>query len=243
MKYNRVLLKLSGEALSGKDNILDAEFLKETGIQIKRMLDEGIQVAIVCGAGNIWRGGRQHGHNIDRVRADQMGMMGTVINSLAIQDAIIKAGGKCRVMSAVPMAQICEIYSQYGAIEHLENGLDTDVGEGGDTLSTGEKQLISFARAIVANPKIIVLDEATASVDTITEQKIQAAIDTIIKGRTSIVIAHRLSTVKNADVILVVKNGKIIEQGNHKELIKKKGHYFGLYTRQYEDEKTSSVFE
>ena len=122
MKYNRVLLKLSGEALSGKDNILDAEFLKETGIQIKRMLDEGIQVAIVCGAGNIWRGGRQHGHNIDRVRADQMGMMGTVINSLAIQDAIIKAGGKCRVMSAVPMAQICEIYSQYAAIEHLENG-------------------------------------------------------------------------------------------------------------------------
>ncbi len=122
MKYNRVLLKLSGEALSGKDNILDAEFLKETGIQIKRMLDEGIQVAIVCGAGNIWRGGRQHGHNIDRVRADQMGMMGTVINSLAIQDAVIKAGGKCRVMSAVPMAQICEIYSQYAAIEHLENG-------------------------------------------------------------------------------------------------------------------------
>lgn len=122
MKYNRVLLKLSGEALSGKDNILDAEFLKATGIQIKRMLDEGIQVAIVCGAGNIWRGGRQHGHNIDRVRADQMGMMGTVINSLAIQDAIIKAGGKCRVMSAVPMAQICEIYSQYAAIEHLENG-------------------------------------------------------------------------------------------------------------------------
>lgn len=122
MKYNRVLLKLSGEALSGKDNILDAEFLKATGIQIKRMLDEGIQVAIVCGAGNIWRGGRQHGHNIDRVRADQMGMMGTVINSLAIQDAIIKAGGKCRVMSAVPMAQICEVYSQYKAIEHLENG-------------------------------------------------------------------------------------------------------------------------
>lgn len=122
MKYNRVLLKLSGEALSGKDNILDAAFLKETGAQIKRMLDEGIQVAIVCGAGNIWRGGRQHGHDIDRVRADQMGMMGTVINSLAIQDAIIKAGGKCRVMSAVPMAQICEIYSQYKAIEHLENG-------------------------------------------------------------------------------------------------------------------------
>jgi len=136
-----------------------------------------------------------------------------------------------------------KLVSADSVIEHLENGLDTNVGEGGDTLSTGEKQLISFARAIVANPKIIVLDEATASVDTITEQKIQSAIDTIIKGRTSIVIAHRLSTVKNADVILVVKNGKIIEQGSHSELIKKKGHYFSLYTRQYEDEKTSSVFE
>lgn len=136
-----------------------------------------------------------------------------------------------------------KLVSADSVIEHLENGLDTNVGEGGDTLSTGEKQLISFARAIVANPKIIVLDEATASVDTITEQKIQSAIDTIIKGRTSIVIAHRLSTVKNADVILVVKNGKIIEQGSHSELIKKRGHYFSLYTRQYEDEKTSSVFE
>ena len=136
-----------------------------------------------------------------------------------------------------------KLVSADSVIEHLENGLDTNVGEGGDTLSTGEKQLISFARAIVANPKIIVLDEATASVDTITEQKIQSAIDTIIKGRTSIVIAHRLSTVKNADVILVVKNGKIIEQGSHSELIKKRGHYFSLYTRQYEDEKTSSVFK
>ncbi|MBQ2325419.1 MAG: UMP kinase [Clostridia bacterium] len=123
MKYNRVLLKLSGEALSGgADNILSAPFLKAVGEQVKKCMDEGIQVAIVCGAGNIWRGGRQHGHDIDRVRADQMGMMGTMINSLAIQDAIIKAGGKCEVMSAVPMTQICEIYSQYKAIEHLEKG-------------------------------------------------------------------------------------------------------------------------
>lgn len=126
-------------------------------------------------------------------------------------------------------------------IAKLEDGLDTDVGEGGDMLSTGEKQLISFARAILAKPKILVLDEATASVDTITEQKIQTATETIIKGRTSIVIAHRLSTVKNADVILVVKDGKIIERGKHKELMKSKGHYYRLYTRQYEDEATSSV--
>ena len=127
-------------------------------------------------------------------------------------------------------------------VSRLEKGLDTDVGEGGDSLSTGEKQLISFARAILAKPKIIVLDEATSSVDTITEQKIQSAIDSVIKGRTSLVIAHRLSTVKNADVILVVDNGKIIERGNHRELIAAKGHYYNLYTRQYEEEKIKDVF-
>ena len=134
-----------------------------------------------------------------------------------------------------------ELVSAKGVVEKLENGLDTDVGEGGDMLSTGEKQLISFARAILADPKILVLDEATASVDTITEQKIQSAIDTIIRGRTSIVIAHRLSTVRDADVILVVKDGRIVEQGRHAELMQQKGVYYRLYTRQYEDEATSSV--
>lgn len=126
-------------------------------------------------------------------------------------------------------------------VSKLENGLDTDIGEGGDTLSLGEKQLISFARAVISDPRILVLDEATASVDTIIEQKIQKAIDVIIHGRTSIVIAHRLSTVKNADIILVVKNGKIVEQGNHRELIKAHGYYYSLYTRQYEDEATSAL--
>ena len=126
-------------------------------------------------------------------------------------------------------------------VDKLEHGLDSDVGEGGDLLSTGEKQLLSFARAILADPRILVLDEATASVDTITEQKIQAAIDRIIQGRTSIVIAHRLSTIKNADHILLVKDGKIIEQGKHAELMKQRGAYYRLYTRQYEDEATSSL--
>ncbi|MDD7446636.1 MAG: ATP-binding cassette domain-containing protein, partial [Clostridiales bacterium] len=134
-----------------------------------------------------------------------------------------------------------DLVSARGVIEHLENGLDSDVGEGGDLLSTGEKQLISFARAILADPKILVLDEATASVDTITEQKIQSAIETVIRGRTSLVIAHRLSTVRNADLILVVDNGRIIEQGRHDELLAKRGHYYGLYTRQFEEEQTSSV--
>ena len=115
------------------------------------------------------------------------------------------------------------------------------MGEGGDLLSTGEKQLISFARAILADPRILVLDEATASVDTLTEQKIQSAIDTIIQGRTSLVIAHRLSTVRNADLILVVMNGKIVEQGTHTELLKKQGNYYRLYTRQYEDEATKGI--
>jgi len=135
-----------------------------------------------------------------------------------------------------------ELVSATEVVDRMEKGLDSDVGEGGDMLSTGEKQLISFARAILADPRILVLDEATASVDTLTEQKIQSAIETIIKGRTSLVIAHRLSTVKNADLILVVRDGKIIEQGRHEELLKKKGHYYNLYTRQYEDEAISNAF-
>ncbi len=126
-------------------------------------------------------------------------------------------------------------------VAKLENGLDTDVGEGGDLLSTGEKQLISFARAILADPKILILDEATASVDTLTEKKIQSAIDTVTRGRTSVVIAHRLSTIRNADIILVVKDGKIIESGSHNDLMVQRGYYRKLYTRQYEDEKTKSL--
>ena len=128
-------------------------------------------------------------------------------------------------------------------VAKMEKGIDTDVGEGGDLLSTGEKQLISFARAILADPRILVLDEATASVDTLTEQKIQSAIDTVISGRTSLVIAHRLSTVRNADLILVVKDGKIVEQGTHQELLAAKGPYYRLYTRQYEDEQTKGILQ
>ena len=134
-----------------------------------------------------------------------------------------------------------DLVSARNVIEKLEKGLDTDVGEGGDMLSTGEKQLISFARAILADPKIIVLDEATASVDTLTEARIQAAIDTVIKGRTSIVIAHRLSTIRNADLILVVAGGKIIERGKHEDLLAAKGHYYKLWTRQFEDAATAEI--
>ena len=128
-----------------------------------------------------------------------------------------------------------ELVSATFVIEKMEKGLDSDVGEGGGMLSTGEKQLLSFARAILADPRILVLDEATASIDTLTEKAIQDAIDTVIKGRTSFVIAHRLSTIVNADVILAVRDGKIIERGTHSELMKQKGYYYELYTRQYEE--------
>ena len=141
-------------------------------------------------------------------------------------------------------AQIWEAIRAVSAedvIAHLENGLDTDVGEGGDLLSTGEKQLISFARAILADPRILILDEATASVDTMTEAKIQAALEQVTADRTCLMIAHRLSTVRNADMILVVKNGRIVEQGNHTQLLKQKGYYYELYTRQYEDETTAKI--
>lgn len=140
------------------------------------------------------------------------------------------------------ITEAIKLVSADKVIDRLENGLDSDVGEGGDLLSTGEKQLISFARAIIADPRILILDEATASVDTLTELQIQNAIDRVISGRTSIVIAHRLSTVRNADIILVVREGKIIESGRHDELLKDGGYYSRLYTRQYEDEATDSVF-
>lgn len=134
-----------------------------------------------------------------------------------------------------------QLASANDVVDRLEKGLDSDVGEGGDLLSTGEKQLLSFARAILADPKILVLDEATASVDTLTEQKMQAAIDTVIQGRTSIVIAHRLSTVRGADLILAVRDGKIVEQGTHSQLLQKKGYYHSLYIRQYQDEATGAA--
>ena len=120
-------------------------------------------------------------------------------------------------------------------VDRLEKGLDSDVGEGGSRLSTGEKQLLSIARAILADPRILVLDEATSSVDTVTERAIQDAIAAVIRGRTSFVIAHRLSTIVGADVILAVQDGKILEKGTHRELMQRKGYYYQLYTRQYED--------
>lgn len=126
-------------------------------------------------------------------------------------------------------------------IMKLEKGYETEVGEGGSRLSTGEKQLISFARAILADPRIFVLDEATSSVDTETEKIIQDAIQKVLKGRTSFIIAHRLSTIRSADRILVISDGKIIEDGNHSKLMRDKGHYYRLYTNQFMEEREKEI--
>ena len=125
----------------------------------------------------------------------------------------------------------------------LDKGWDSEVGEGGDKLSTGEKQLISFARAVLADPRIFVLDEATSSIDTQTEQLIQDAIDRLLKDRTSFLIAHRLSTIRKADLILVVRDGKIVEQGTHESLLKAHGYYHDLYSRQFAEESAAKVLK
>jgi ATP-binding cassette subfamily B protein len=121
-------------------------------------------------------------------------------------------------------------------IMDLEGGYKADVGEGGNFLSVGQKQLISLARAVLANPEIFVMDEATSSVDTLTEALIQQGMEQMMKGRTSFIIAHRLSTIKRADRILVIEDGKITESGNHSELLRQGGHYYNLYTQQFRDQ-------
>ena len=122
-KYKRVLIKLSGEALAGeKKGILDGDMLSSVAEKIALLVNDGVQVSIVIGAGNIWRGARQNGLDVDRVRGDHMGMLATVINSLAMQDYILKTGINAHVMSAVQIQQFCEPYAQYKAIEYLEKG-------------------------------------------------------------------------------------------------------------------------
>lgn len=119
-------------------------------------------------------------------------------------------------------------------IQTLPGGYDMELNEEASNVSQGQKQLLTIARAILADPKILILDEATSSVDTRTEERIQKAMDNLMKGRTSFVIAHRLSTIRDADMILVMKDGDIVEQGNHEELLAKGGFYAELYNSQFE---------
>ena len=128
-------------------------------------------------------------------------------------------------------------------IARLEHGYDSPVGEGGNRLSTGQRQLLSFARALLANPQILVMDEATSSIDTETEQLIQRGLDTVLSGRISFIIAHRLSTIRRADRILVITQGRIEESGTHAELLRQRGHYYDLYTNQFFREQEEAVLE
>lgn len=138
--------------------------------------------------------------------------------------------------------EVIESLLLIGADEFIER-LDEEAGEGGERLSLGEKQLLSFARAVLSDPKIFIMDEATSSVDTLTEARIQAGIQEIMKNRTSVIIAHRLSTIKKCDRILVIKKGKIEEDGSHSELMHRKGHYYSLYTRQLREQREREILE
>jgi ATP-binding cassette subfamily B protein len=131
--------------------------------------------------------------------------------------------------------EAAKLVNAHEFIMKFPEAYQTQVGEGGGKLSTGEKQLISFARAIISDPRIFVLDEATSSIDTQTERMIQDAIEKVLQGRTSFVIAHRLSTIVNSDRILVIEKGEVVEEGTHEELMAFKGHYHNLYTNQYRE--------
>jgi ATP-binding cassette, subfamily B, bacterial len=171
------------------------------------------------------------------------GNLGMVLQQPYLFSGTVKENIRYGRLSATDaeIVQAAKLTEANEFIEAMKDGYDATVGEGGNQLSTGQKQLIALARAIIADPQIFVMDEATSSVDTHTERAIQAAIDRILKNRISFVIAHRLSTIKSASRILVVEAGKIIEDGNHHTLIRRRGHYCDLYTNQFTHEREEAV--
>lgn len=184
------------------------------------------------------------GHNIqDRSVAWLHSNIGYVLQTPSLFSGSIKENirfGKPDA-SDEEVEKVAKLIHAHDFIMKTEKGYDSQVGEGGDLLSTGEKQLISFARALLSNPRIVILDEATSSIDTESEKLIQNAIQTLLKGRTSFVVAHRLSTIVDADMILVLDHGKVMEKGTHHELMALKGMYYDLFTSQAIAEKTQSM--
>ena len=180
------------------------------------------------------------GHNIkDFKRGELRKMFGMVLQDTwlyggTIKDNIRYSNPEATDSEVIEAAKAAHVHHY---IKTLSNGYDARINEESNNISAGQKQLLTIARVILADPKILILDEATSSIDTRTEQQIQSAMDNLMKGRTSFIIAHRLSTIKNADLILVMDHGDIVEQGNHEELLAKNGFYSKLYNSQFEEER------
>jgi ATP-binding cassette subfamily B protein len=176
------------------------------------------------------------GHDIRDVTTDSLRQqVGLVLQDPFIFSGTIRENIRFGKLDATDeeIVAAAKAVNLHDYIESLPFGYDTEVQERGSTLSQGQRQLLSFARALIADPRILILDEATSSVDTATEKLIQHALEVLMHGRTSFVIAHRLSTIKAATQIIVLQHGEIIERGTHDELLAVRGHYYGLYSMQY----------
>ena len=178
------------------------------------------------------------GHNIkDFKRGELRKMFGMVLQDTSLFGGTVKENIKYGNEEATDgeVIEAAKAAHVHHFIKTLPKGYNSILNEESSNVSAGQKQLLTIARVILANPKILILDEATSSIDTRTEIQIQKAMDNLMKGRTSFIIAHRLSTIKNADLILVMNHGDIIEQGTHEELLAKNGFYADLYNSQFED--------
>jgi ATP-binding cassette subfamily B protein len=176
------------------------------------------------------------GKNVKNVELESLrSQMGIMLQDTFLFSTTIKENIRYGKLDATDEEVIAaaKAVSAHEFIMNLENGYDTEVNERGSRLSVGQRQLISFARALLANPRILILDEATSNIDTQTERLVQRGIQKLLHGRTSFVIAHRLSTIRDCDKIMVIDNGQVCEAGTHEELMNKKGLYYNLYMSQY----------
>jgi ATP-binding cassette subfamily B protein len=212
---------LVGATGAGKTSIISL-LLRFYDVQRGRVLVDGVDV-------RAWDAGRLRS-SLALVLQDVHLFSGTIASNIRL-GSDISVG---RVRSAA------EAVHAHRFIEGLPKGYDTEVKERGATLSVGQKQLLSFARALAHDPRVLILDEATSSVDTETEQLIQDALRLLLRGRTAIVIAHRLSTVQHVDEILVLHKGRIRERGKHQDLLARRGMYWRLYELQYKDQELRS---
>jgi len=179
---------------------------------------------------------RVDSHDIREVTIDSLrSQLGIVLQDTFIFGGTIASNISygCLDASSEDVRASAKAVGLHDFVVGLPQGYDTHVGENGVNLSIGQRQLVSFARALLADPAILILDEATSSIDTVNELKIQEALNILLRGRTSFVIAHRLNTIVNADLIVVLNRGKVVERGTHYELLKKKGPYYNLYTMQW----------